>query len=310
MVMLIENPAIDEAREADTAFGASDAREDATIESWNPSLTMCIAESYAAHVVPWGLDAPRQLRGGDRVTAGITPRLGCEWNAEWLGAIDLACRHQRDAGRPWFHMLPLAVTGPCGAGRTHVARRLAWEAGVAHIAIDVSSCAMVSGLGSPGRGPTPALPSALALAMSMTDCANPIINVTGVETADANTLARLAAAMDPMRSRIDDEGLGITLDLSEATWLIQLPPDAELPAELQDFTTTVALTLPDQPDWVELAWIEALVEVATDRAMGDELGRLADWTDDGAERWRHPGLKAAARYGLAATAFEHVYGLG
>ncbi|WP_380782583.1 hypothetical protein [Sphingomonas sp. R86520] len=310
MVILFENPALDEAREAGIAPAPCDAREDATIEGWDTSPTMYVAESYAADVVPWGLDGPRQLRGGDRVTAGITPRLGCEWNAEWLGAIDLACRHQRDADRSWFHMPPLAVTGPCGAGRTHVARRLAWEAGVAYIAIDVSGAAMVSGFGSPARGPTPALPSALAGAMSMTDCANPIIGVTGVETADADTLARLSAAMDPMRSRIDDEGLGITLDLSEATWLVQLPPDAALPPELQDFTTTVALTLPDQPDWVELAWIEALIEVAADRATVGDLGRLADWTDGGAERWRNPNLGAAARYRLAMTAFDQVYGSG
>lgn len=265
---------------------------------------MSIAESYSSDVPPFGLGEPMELRGGAAL-GSAADRLGCEWNAGFIDVVKAGCRRQSSSGRAWFRADPVILTGPSGAGRTHLARRLAWEAGVPHLPIDVGGG---WGLGSQARGPTSARPSQLGVGIATARCANPIIDVTGIELADPETLAKLVGAVDPLRGRLDDEALGVTFDLSECTWMLQLAPDAEIPIELAEICATVFLTVPSDDNWAELAWIEALVEVAADRSVAGVCDRLDVWITGDRYPWREASMTAAERYRLAKAVFDDAYG--
>ena len=259
------------------------------------SPSMQVADPLHEADPPLGLYAPLPLLGGDRFgNPGIAASLGCEWNVELLDAIAAAETHQQTMCRHWFRMDPVILTGPRGAGRTQVARRIAWAAGVPHIPINVAGKAQA--LGAARRGPTPALPSIISMGMAVSRCANPIIDVSGVEDADADVLERLALLIDPVRGRLFDEALDVAIDLSEATWLIQLPPSHDVPPQLKDLTSVVTLALPTDDRWMELAWIESLSEAAYDLDARDALKWLTPWTPTGKRPWLDQGTGALNRY--------------
>lgn len=285
-------------------LSASDQRGGAGGASAIP--TMVVAETLLGEGVPFGLAEPMALRGGARLSGPVArTRIACEWNTELLDCIEAAGRQQFAAGRDWFHMDALMLAGPAGAGRTHLARRLAQEAGVPHFPLDMG----VHPFGRRAVGPTLAVPSPLSSMLAMSGCANPVIDVTGIAAAGADALGRLAVAMDPMRGRLDDEVLGVTLDLSEATWLVQLPPDMDPPAALTDVARAVTLAKPVEPHWEQLAWIEALIEVAADRGQLGSCGALADGMADVAAGMCLTGASdAAERHRAAVDLFNKVYG--
>lgn len=289
----------------------ADGMPDCTAACAAPRVpTMVVGESYSVDVVPLGLGEPLQLRGGDRLERpGIAERLGCEWNAEFLRMVHDAAVLQLASGRRWFRMDPVLLAGPKGAGRTHVARRLAHEAGVPHVAICVAGGGARLALGAAASGPSPAVPSQLALAVALSGCANPLIDVSGVEDASPDTLARLATAMDPMQGRLDDEGLGVTLELSEASWLVQVAPGREPPPAMAEVAKVVALAKPDSAEWLDLAWIETLIEVAADRGLQGACAAVAEHAPvNDRSLWNGTLADAAARYRMAAATFDAAFG--
>ena len=292
------------------AVGVVPSASTAVAPSSGAVPTMVVGRSWSSATPPFGLGEPMALLGGGRLGSdGVAGRLGRERHGWLVDHVEAACRDQLASDRRWFRMPPVILCAPAFGDALHAARRLAWEAGVPHLTLDLADGGRAA-LGGGGRGPDPATPSWLAAALASLRCANPAVTVTGLEALDAGRREVLLAMLDPARGcRLEDEALGTSLDLSEVTWMLVSEPGADPAHWLEAVAVPVPLFGPTDLAAVELAWIEALTEVAADRGLhgaADDLvwsappeiaGRGRDGRPSG------PDLAEAAR-----AAFDATYG--
>lgn len=263
-------------RPADLQTNSGDPRMDRT----SRAPTMMLASSLSGRPLPFGSSLELELRGGDRLgPGGIVCDLELEWEPELMNAVGEACANQRIRGRDWFTMPPMALGGPAGAGRTHMARRLARAAGVPHIMFDATTWMFTWRC----SGPDVRLPLPIATAMAVSGCANPVVSVTGVQQASPAMIDLLVRLIDPTRNgSFIDEALGAVVDYSAVNWVVQVPPPvntaahrptnffreqdatpAEIPDRLKPHLLHVALQ-DAEPAHFELLVIDVLAEVLGD----------------------------------------------
>lgn len=227
--------------------------------------TFSFAAGFSRRAVALGLDRTMELRGGDRLgPTGAVCDLAIDWQPEFMRHVEAACSDQRVCGREWFALPPTLLVAQPGAGRTHLARRLAVAAGVPHVALDARQLART--LASLPDVPAP-IPPVVAIAISR--CANPVISVENVDAAGEHAHVLLARLIDPEECRkVIDTSVGAILDFGHVTWLIQTDAPDKLPHRLVDGTTCVRITRPTGAD-ARLFLIDLIAEVISDRWVGE-----------------------------------------
>jgi len=245
-------------------------------------------------------DRPLELRGGTAVALDRLPStLPLDWQGEALAFVQRACAAARRSSVPSLTLPPALLAGGPGTGRTHFARMVALQAGLPHLAWDLSRTA------DPESGSVLdlTLPPPPALAMLMSGCANPIVSVTGVDDAPDPVRDLLVDMVDPRSGRRRVEpSLGATVDYSRVTWLIHTAAPLRLPGRLTRLLETITFH-PPTPDRVRLAVLGALVEAAAERGL-EGLGHLSTPPDPPAFHNRPPGfpeILAVARAALTAA---------
>lgn len=182
-----------------------------------------IARSWNGGPLPLGLDAPLALLGGDRLAPDrLAADLALDWAPELQAAVTQASHRQHAAGRDWFTMPPCVVTGVAGIGRTLMARRIARCAGVPFATIDVSAQHGGSAFGGQSPAPDIRLPSRIATVLATSACANPVVLITGIESAAVGVIGLVQAMMDPATSsHWNEPSIGAVIDLSQVSWMVQ-----------------------------------------------------------------------------------------
>jgi hypothetical protein len=241
-----------------------DAKEDriAGQDSDLPLLTF--ARSFSSRPVPIAPDVTLQLRGGDRLgPTGIVCDLDIEWEPQFMQAIGDACSSQRVRGRNWFSMPSILLCGAVGAGRTHVARRLARAAGVPHIRFDASSDMFLR----PFARPDVPLPLPISAAMVVSGCANPVVSIIGIEEATHDMVSFLSRMVDATsNAAFPDQALAAAIDYSAVTWIIQARDADAVPDRLLSQLNRIDLQGIDGGR-NDLLVIDILAEVLADRAI-------------------------------------------
>jgi hypothetical protein len=160
----------------------------------------------------------------------------------------------RRLGRSWFHVPPLLITGPAGAGKSRWARRLAQLSGTSSTMIsaagssDNKQVASASRTWSTGR---PCLPVTL---MAQDSCPNPLIVVDEIDKVsesrhNGNLCDTLLVMAEPETSRRHfDEYLLTAADLSAVTWVLLANAAAGVPALLRSRLKVVEVGRPRPED--------------------------------------------------------------
>lgn len=173
---------------------------------------------------PLGLDHPLPLLGGGDglAPAGISMALGIDHVIGLRSFVADACRRQVLAGKDWYRQPPLALFGVRGAGKGMVADWIARQGGLPLFRATASQAA---GVGAARWGNEHRYPTLPLVAMAASRCANPVI-VVEFDALQLPTVAEqdaLATMMDPHRNaRWMDPDLGMILDLSQISWLIEV----------------------------------------------------------------------------------------
>lgn len=226
---------------------------------------MVVARSFSNVPLPLGLDAPLELRGGGNLSpSALALQLPLYWVPDVIARVAAACRRQSIEGRRWFAMPPVALSGPDGLGRTHIARTIARQAGVPFASFDIGGPRGADPMMSWNRSPDIPMPSSAVLAMAASRCANPLILVTGVDDATPEAAEALASMIArESTTRWVDEGLEAVVDLGQVSWLIQTADATNLPPSFPADMHVVRLDRPDQGQASLLA-LSLLAEVAAD----------------------------------------------
>lgn len=267
------------------------------ITSFGPSApVMVVGQSFDGSVPPLGLGEPFALRGGDRLDpSGIAFDIMHEHQPDFLRWVSNGCRDQLAEGHAWFKAPPIALTGPSGAGRTHAARRLAAAVGVPHVVLNLTDPLIARSVMA-SRGLNEALwASSISIAMAAAQCANPTVTVLGGDRVDDDVASGLAAMIDPEAgSSLLEDQLGISVDLSEVTWVLQCDEPAKLRRIIGDRAPIITLSRP--PDEIDSVFALSIFR----EAMEDCGEALTDpnynWERIKATLPRHPIIHAKALY--------------
>jgi len=227
-----------------------------------PPATLVIGRSYDGRQLPFALDRPFDLLGGDRLGPDdVAASLPFDWIDGMAATVAEACRRQVASDRCWFQLPPTALVGKPGVGRTHVARQLARAAGVPFVRFDVSELT----LGHRCRAPdTPRL-AAPILAMAAANCANPIVLVEGVDGSSPDACALLSTMIDRQTSRRwMCESLGAAFDVSCVSWLVATGDMEALHPSLHGRLDILPIEISSVPDDRSVRALGILLEAMAD----------------------------------------------
>lgn len=212
---------------------------------------MIVGRTFDGSIPPLGLGEPFALLGRDRLgPSGIAFDIMHDHQPQFIDWIARACRTQLEADRPWFRAPPIALTGPAGAGRTHAARCLAATFGAPHAVINLTDPLIAANIAA-SRGVAEnlwAFPSTVS--MAATRCANPVITVIGADRVEADVASGLAALIDPGAGQcLMEDRLGISVDLSQVTWVLQCDEPGKIRSAISKGIPVVTLSRP--PDGID-----------------------------------------------------------
>jgi hypothetical protein len=160
----------------------------------------------------------------------------------------------RRLGRSWFHLPPLLITGPAGAGKSRWARRLTQLAGTSSAMISAAGSADNKQLASASRTWSTGRPCLPVTLMVQDGCPNPIIIVDEIDKTsesrhNGNLCDTLLMLTAPETSRRHyDEYLLTTADLSAVTWILLANTAAGVPALLRSRLKVVEVGRPRPED--------------------------------------------------------------
>jgi ATP-dependent Lon protease len=234
-----------------------------------------------------------------------------------IGAIDLLLRDLRE-GQP-VRLSPILLTGPAGAGKTRLVRRLFTDLlGVGVYRYDGGGASDNMFGGSPkGWGNT--VPSAPARAVNQTRIANPVVLVDEIDKAGTSSRNGLLwHAVLPFLERetarvYRDVSLDSELDLSWISHVATANSVEELPAPLKDRYRIVKVPAPRLADLPALA-ANVLQELAVDNGEEGFVWPLANdeievighaWEKAGFSIRKLQKIVAGTLAARAATAVRH-----
>ena len=145
----------------------------------------------------------------------------------------------RRLGRSWFHLPPLLITGPAGAGKSRWARRLAQLSGTSSTMISAAGSSDNKQLASASRTWSTGRPCLPVTLMAQDSCPNPIIVVDEIDKVsesrhNGHFCDTLLVMAEPETSRRHfDEYLLTAADLSAVTWVLLANTAAGVPALLR-----------------------------------------------------------------------------
>jgi hypothetical protein len=195
-----------------------------------------------------GLGEPFALLGGDRLgPTGIRFHLMHEHQPEFWNWVATACDCNLANEQPWFCGKAILLGGKRGAGRTHAARSLAHVAGVPHAILNLTDPLIGSSVAASAMITDQlwALPTTIAMAAAR--CANPVVTVIGIDRVSENVRAGLVTMIDPATAcSWSEDRLGVDIDLSQITWMIQFDDLKNVPSTLRKMAPVVMLNDPPQ----------------------------------------------------------------
>lgn len=218
-----------------------------------------VGTSHSSAPMAMGLEAPMPLRGGSKVAARLR-RADFSWQPD-VPAILARAASSAERGSVGFGAILLE--GEPGAGRTHLARRLAHLAGVPHVRIDLSGGGLEQ-LVQRRRGPDLTLPTAPVLAIAACQIANPVISLLGVDELGEDEQELLVRMINPATSdRWQDQAAGGAVDLSHISWMVQSHLPGRIAPRLAHLLHPIRMFWPTD-DAVVLHAVEVIAEAAVD----------------------------------------------
>lgn len=217
------------------------------ITTFTPAMpAMIVGHALDGSTPPLGLGEPFALLGGDRLAPDDIPfKVMHDHQPQFIHWVSRSCETAIAADRFWFCARPAIFVGWKGAGRTHAARWLARCAGLPHVILNVSDPIIASAVASSGGVSEALVALPITVAMAANRCANPIVDVIGIDQASDDVKAGLAAMMDTDAGVYwSEDQLATCVDFSEVTWVIQTESAAALPSIIRNATTTVAFSAP------------------------------------------------------------------
>lgn len=230
---------------------------------------MTVAQGFSCRPPMLGFDSCLALRGGSEAElARLRMELDFSWQPALASVFASAIERAQSPQSPWITIAPVLLLGENGVGRTHVARRFAYLAGLPHSTLDLEDVGVTARMQGISRGPDVPIPLAPVLAMAASGCANPVITVIGMESASESVQIDLARMIDPATAdRWPDSSVGATIDLRQVSWFVQGQRSEHLAAPLSALLQRIELTRPSGSEWC-LHVAEIIAE-----AMADENAR-------------------------------------
>jgi ATP-dependent Lon protease len=191
---------------------------------WAPTPIAVMFERLTTHLPLAGGAALAQAPCGEpRVIAAL--REEAPWMAPALDRLSEQLGLQRWAGRPWVAFRPMLLVGSPGAGKSHLAHRLAELAGCGAAGLSLAGTHSAAELAGNPRGYRHQQPSFPSCAINRLGTANPVLVVDEVEKGSANggrdSLAKLLDLLEPSTAaRYFDGCLAAEIDLSHVNWVL------------------------------------------------------------------------------------------